>query len=307
MSDVITKVSTDWSERTTKWCPRQLCDVTRRIQVLVPPWGRPACRSVVVESRRFGMPGTTATFPCRVKYLNDMDPFAYYSQYPEPPRPPIYQFHVERPLGEQLPAIHRILAAPHKVSLGAGPCGWSTRGCWPRVDGTFLSHIMIILYPGRHDDTQPPALWLRWPRMTRWTLLCIFVLCTVEWCVREIISAGGGETPGGTGGTMFCCRWNIWRTRALVGKVFFIVGESCKGSPDAFVCWGEWWECKEASVVTRRPYKWRWNTLVKEKLATGETWQEILTWSYISYSAIYLLLEECQSLIWLVEPVYNIE
>lgn len=61
------------------------------------------------------MPGTTGTFPCRVKYLNDVDPFSYVSQYPEPPRPPIHHFYLDRPLGEQLPALHRTLHAPHKL------------------------------------------------------------------------------------------------------------------------------------------------------------------------------------------------
>ena len=66
------------------------------------------------------MPGTTATFPCRVKYLSDGDPFSYSGQYPEPPRPPVHLFFLDRPLGEQLPAIHKMLAAPQKVGDAGG-------------------------------------------------------------------------------------------------------------------------------------------------------------------------------------------
>jgi FH1/FH2 domain-containing protein 3 len=52
----------------------------------------------------------------RVQYLNDTDPFEYVSTFPEPPRPPIHTFNVNVPLINQLAAVHRLLAAPHRVS-----------------------------------------------------------------------------------------------------------------------------------------------------------------------------------------------
>lgn len=53
---------------------------------------------------------------CRVQYLNDVDPFAYASSYPEPPRPPVHTFSATLPLINQLAAVHRLLRAPHRVS-----------------------------------------------------------------------------------------------------------------------------------------------------------------------------------------------
>ncbi|XP_015185347.1 PREDICTED: FH1/FH2 domain-containing protein 3 isoform X1 [Polistes dominula] len=52
---------------------------------------------------------------CRVQYLNDVDPFAYASSYPEPPRPPVHTFSVTLPLINQLAAVHRLLRAPHRL------------------------------------------------------------------------------------------------------------------------------------------------------------------------------------------------
>lgn len=54
---------------------------------------------------------------CRVQYLNDIDPFSYTTNYPDPPRPPLHTFCVTLPLINQLAAIHRLLKAPHRVSL----------------------------------------------------------------------------------------------------------------------------------------------------------------------------------------------
>ena len=53
---------------------------------------------------------------CRVQYLNDVDPFAYASSYPEPARPPVHTFSATLPLINQLAAVHRLLRAPHRVS-----------------------------------------------------------------------------------------------------------------------------------------------------------------------------------------------
>lgn len=53
---------------------------------------------------------------CRVQYLNDIDPFAYTTNYPDPARPPSHTFSVTLPLINQLAAIHRLLKSPHRVS-----------------------------------------------------------------------------------------------------------------------------------------------------------------------------------------------
>ena len=55
---------------------------------------------------------------CRVQYLDDTDPFQS-TNFPEPTRPPSYTFNVDKPLCEQLAGIHRLLKAPHKVSIYA--------------------------------------------------------------------------------------------------------------------------------------------------------------------------------------------
>ncbi|KZC14194.1 FH1/FH2 domain-containing protein 3, partial [Dufourea novaeangliae] len=52
-----------------------------------------------------------------IPYLNDVDPFAYASSYPEPPRPPVHTFSATLPLINQLAAVHRLLRAPHRVSF----------------------------------------------------------------------------------------------------------------------------------------------------------------------------------------------
>lgn len=64
---------------------------------------------------------------CRVQYLNDIDPFAYTTNFPEPPRPPLHTFSVTLPLINQLAAIHRLLRSPHRVSF-----------CWMYV--FFVAH-----------------------------------------------------------------------------------------------------------------------------------------------------------------------
>lgn len=53
---------------------------------------------------------------CRVQYLNDIDPFSYTTNYPDPARPPLHTFSVTLPLINQLAAVHRILKSPHRVS-----------------------------------------------------------------------------------------------------------------------------------------------------------------------------------------------
>ncbi|KAG8232079.1 hypothetical protein J437_LFUL011626 [Ladona fulva] len=55
---------------------------------------------------------------CRVQFLNDIDPFAYSTHFPEPPRPPIHVFRRGVPLSEQVAAVHALLKAPHRVSRG---------------------------------------------------------------------------------------------------------------------------------------------------------------------------------------------
>ncbi|NXC38747.1 FHOD1 protein, partial [Penelope pileata] len=52
-----------------------------------------------------------AGVPCRVQYLEDADPFGCGS-FPEPRRAPVYAVDEALPLGAQLPALHRLLAAP---------------------------------------------------------------------------------------------------------------------------------------------------------------------------------------------------
>ncbi|XP_066439235.1 FH1/FH2 domain-containing protein 1 isoform X2 [Eleutherodactylus coqui] len=55
-----------------------------------------------------------AVIPCRVQYLDDMDPFVC-TNFPEPRRPPVYNFPESAPLMEQLPALHKLLEAPLKL------------------------------------------------------------------------------------------------------------------------------------------------------------------------------------------------
>lgn len=54
---------------------------------------------------------------CRVQFLDDVDPFAYCSTFPEPPRPPLHTFSEGLPLATQIAAVHRLLRAPHRVSF----------------------------------------------------------------------------------------------------------------------------------------------------------------------------------------------
>ncbi len=55
-------------------------------------------------------------FTCRVQYLDDTDPFAS-TVFPEPTRPPSYEFNEYLPLIDQLPGVHKLLNAPHKVGI----------------------------------------------------------------------------------------------------------------------------------------------------------------------------------------------
>ncbi|XP_063294025.1 FH1/FH2 domain-containing protein 1 isoform X2 [Pelobates fuscus] len=55
-----------------------------------------------------------AGLPCRVQYLDDMDPFIC-TNFPEPRRPPVYSFPESSPLSEQIPAVYKLLEAPLKL------------------------------------------------------------------------------------------------------------------------------------------------------------------------------------------------
>ena len=57
-------------------------------------------------------------FTCRVQFVNDTDPLAYTnSSFPEPARPPFHCFNANLPLVNQLPAVLRLLGAPHQVAF----------------------------------------------------------------------------------------------------------------------------------------------------------------------------------------------
>ncbi|GCB73895.1 hypothetical protein scyTo_0002977 [Scyliorhinus torazame] len=55
-----------------------------------------------------------ATITCRVQYLDDMDPFIC-TNFPEPRRPPIYNFHENIPLIAQVAGVHKLLDSPLKL------------------------------------------------------------------------------------------------------------------------------------------------------------------------------------------------
>ncbi|XP_073764817.1 FH1/FH2 domain-containing protein 1 isoform X10 [Danio rerio] len=55
-----------------------------------------------------------ATITCRVQYLEDSDPFVC-SNFPEPRRPPQYDFNEHLPLNEQIAGVHKLLEAPLKL------------------------------------------------------------------------------------------------------------------------------------------------------------------------------------------------
>lgn len=52
---------------------------------------------------------------CRVQFLNDMDPFSCWSDAPSPGKFLQHSFNMTLPLSYQLPAVHRVLRAPHRV------------------------------------------------------------------------------------------------------------------------------------------------------------------------------------------------
>ncbi|XP_015834230.1 FH1/FH2 domain-containing protein 3 isoform X4 [Tribolium castaneum] len=56
---------------------------------------------------------------CRVQYLNDIDPFSYTTNFPDPARPPLHTFSVTLPLINQLAAVHRLLKSPHRLDDAA--------------------------------------------------------------------------------------------------------------------------------------------------------------------------------------------
>lgn len=57
-----------------------------------------------------------AIITCRVQYLEDADPFVC-TNFPEPRRPPQYNFHEDLQLSEQIAGVHKLLEAPLKVSV----------------------------------------------------------------------------------------------------------------------------------------------------------------------------------------------
>nr|BAG65306.1 unnamed protein product [Homo sapiens] len=65
------------------------------------------------EDRGDGEPVSVVTV--RVQYLEDTDPFAC-ANFPEPRRAPTCSLDGALPLGAQIPAVHRLLGAPLKVS-----------------------------------------------------------------------------------------------------------------------------------------------------------------------------------------------
>ena len=58
-----------------------------------------------------------ATLQARVQFLDDIDPFNS-TNFPEPARPPTYEFILTVPLCNQVNGVKRLLKAPHKVSTG---------------------------------------------------------------------------------------------------------------------------------------------------------------------------------------------
>lgn len=64
------------------------------------------------EDRGDGDPVSVVTV--RVQYLEDTDPFSC-ANFPEPRRAPTCSLDGALPLGAQIPALHRLLAAPLKV------------------------------------------------------------------------------------------------------------------------------------------------------------------------------------------------
>ncbi|KAK9730180.1 Formin N-terminal GTPase-binding domain [Popillia japonica] len=99
----------------------------------------PACPSKKEPAR------DKTSLTCRVQYLNDIDPFAYTTSFPDPPRPPLHTFSVTLPIDpfayttsfpdpprpplhtfsvtlpliNQLAAVHRLLNAPHRLDDAA--------------------------------------------------------------------------------------------------------------------------------------------------------------------------------------------
>ena len=56
-----------------------------------------------------------AVLQTRVQYLDDIDPFNS-TNFPEPTRPPSFEFLLSVPLCNQVNGVKRLLKAPHKVS-----------------------------------------------------------------------------------------------------------------------------------------------------------------------------------------------
>ena len=99
----------------------------------------------------------------RVQYLEDTDPFAC-ANFPEPRRAPTCSLDEALPLGAQIPALHRLLAAPLKVRgpgerLGAIKGSWRHESLWEVSLGERLERV---LYCGKVLGWGPKvhAAWL---------------------------------------------------------------------------------------------------------------------------------------------------
>lgn len=66
-----------------------------------------------------GMAQEMSSLTCKVQYLNDVDPFSATTKFPEPARAPTFSFNVNIPLINQIAAVHRLLKAPHRVSISS--------------------------------------------------------------------------------------------------------------------------------------------------------------------------------------------
>lgn len=106
-SDIIYRSGSERERKCSRDKPRVLPSLDRGKK---GPIGQQSAVTAEIQRSR------EMSLTCRVQYLNDVDPFAYASSYPEPPRPPVHTFSATLPLINQLAAVHRLLRAPHRVS-----------------------------------------------------------------------------------------------------------------------------------------------------------------------------------------------
>uniref|UniRef100_A0A3P9MBQ7 FHOD1 N-terminal GTPase-binding domain-containing protein n=1 Tax=Oryzias latipes TaxID=8090 RepID=A0A3P9MBQ7_ORYLA len=64
--------------------------------------------------QRLAASSAMSSVTCRVQFLEDSDPFVC-TNYPEPRRPPTVDLEENLPLSEQIPGIHKLLQAPHRL------------------------------------------------------------------------------------------------------------------------------------------------------------------------------------------------